>query len=110
MQFRGKMLIHLVCEMHTLADEATVGEKIRFYRGKRGMTGDALAGFCGISRYAVMDYENGVTEPSLADLRKMAEVLEVVADKLYDDYYAFLAYPYAERIKCIRLEHRLLRC
>jgi len=108
-QFHGKVLIHLVCEMHVLEDGASVGRRIQFYRGKRDMSGNMLAEFCKMSRYAVMDYENDVTEPSLEDLGKMATVLGVEADKLYDEYYVFLAYLYFVKIKQIRLEHHLLQ-
>ena len=103
------MLIHLACEMSTLDESAAVGARIRFYRSKRRMTSYTLAGLCGISRHAVMDYENGVTEPTLEDLRNIASTLGVDADKLYDDYYRFLAYPYSELVKKIRLENHLLQ-
>jgi len=61
-----------------------------------------LAEFIGVSRYAIMRYERGETEPALEDLRKMADVFEIEADKLYDDYYRFLDYPYFRKIREIR--------
>lgn len=99
----------MVCEMKTLDENATVAERIRFYRMKRNMNGDMLAELVGLSRYAIMYYENNQTEPLLSDLYKIADVLNIEADKLFDDYYRFLDYPYNEKIKEIRSERNLLQ-
>lgn len=107
--FQLKLLYHLTCEIRTLDENATVGERIRFYRSKRNMTGNTLADLMGISRYAIMDYENNQTEPPLEDLKKAANILGIEADKLYNDYYRFLDYPYSEKIRQIRKDHQLLQ-
>ena len=73
------------------------------------MKGDTLAELVGLSRYSIMGYENGQTEPLLDDLKNIATVLEIEADKLFDDYYRFLDYPYSKKIKQIRTEHGLLQ-
>ncbi len=93
--------------MRTLPENATVAERIRFYRTKRHVNGDTLAELIGMSRYAIMDYESGSAEPLLEDLKKIADALGIEADKLFDDYYRFLDYPYSERIKQIRSERGL---
>lgn len=92
-----------------LDENATVGEKIRFYRNKRHMLGNTLADEIGMSRYAIMDYEAGTTEPFLEDLQKIAYALDIESDKLYDDYYNFMAYPYSQKIKEMRKERKLLQ-
>jgi len=107
--FKGKLLYHVVCDMGIIDEMATVAERIRFYRTKRGVTSNTLAELTGVSRYAVMRYESGETEPALDDLKKMAAVLGIEADKLYDDYYRFLDYPYSTKIKEIRKAKRLLQ-
>jgi len=106
---RGRILYHLVCEMGKLGENATVAERIRFYRMKRDMTGDMLGRLVGLSRHAIMYYENQQRDPLLEDLKKMAVVLEIEVDKLYDDYYRFHDYPYSAKIKEIRAEHNLLQ-
>jgi transcriptional regulator with XRE-family HTH domain len=93
--------------MRILSKNATVAEKIRFYRTKRDMHGYMLAELVGLSRHAIMDYENNQTEPLLKDLKKIATTLGIEADMLYDDYYRFLDYPYSEKIREIRKEHGL---
>ncbi len=88
--FCGKILYHLACEMRTLDENATVAERIRFYRTKRHINGDTLAELVGISLHALIYYENSQSEPTLEDLKKIAKVLDIEADKLFDDYYRFL--------------------
>ena len=104
-----KLLYHLVCEMMNLSENATVSERIRYYRRKAGLYTHGLAELAGISRHAVMDYESGTSEPSLELLNKIAAVCGVEADKLYDGYYAFLAYLYSAKIKEIRKANSLLQ-
>ena len=104
-----KLLYHLVCDMVTLPKNATVAERIRYYRRKAGMYTHELAEQTEISRHAVMDYENGTSEPPLELLNKIANVCKVSADKLYDGYYAFLAHPCSNKLKEIRKENKLLQ-
>jgi len=95
--------------MRSLCKGITVGEKIRFYRTKRNIHGYTLAEAVGLSRFAIMYYENNQSEPLLEDLKKIAVALEIESDKLFDDYYRFLDYPYSEKIKEIRKERNLLQ-
>jgi transcriptional regulator with XRE-family HTH domain len=95
--------------MMVLEENATVGEKIRFYRNKRHMLGNTLADNTGMSRHAIMDYEAGTSEPLLEDLQKIATAPDVEVDKLYDEYYKFLAYPYSQKVKELRKEKKLLQ-
>jgi transcriptional regulator with XRE-family HTH domain len=57
-----------------------------------------------------MSYENNQTEPLLKDLKKIAQILEIEVDKLFDDYYRFLDYPYNEKIKELRKRQKLPQC
>jgi len=54
-----------------------------------------------------MDYESGTSEHPLELLNKIAEICSVEADKLYDGYYAFFAYPYSAKLKEIRKTNAL---
>ena len=56
-----------------------------------------------------MRYENNQVEPTLNDLKLIANALDIEADKLYDDYYRFLDYPYTTRIKQLRTDKKLLQ-
>jgi transcriptional regulator with XRE-family HTH domain len=105
--FGDKILYHLTFEMNSLAENATVAERIRYYRMKRHMTDEKLAELAGISRHAIMDYETGLSEPSLMGLNNISSILNVEADKLYDDYYRFLNHPFNSLIKKIRTDNNL---
>jgi SOS-response transcriptional repressor LexA len=55
----------------------TLGQRIRARRDAAGMTQEKLAAQCGVSRAAVAQWESGVTRPSLDNLVKVAEALNV---------------------------------
>jgi len=93
----------------TIACNANVAERIRFYRKKQGIFIEVLAKMVGLSRDAIMNYENNRSEPLSVDLKKIAVALEIEADKLYDDYYRFLDSSYPMKIKEIRKERNLSR-
>ena len=116
--FEGKLLYHLVCRGFMLPDwvydeqhlcHSPIHEKIRIYRIRNGLQQQELAERAGISRHAVMRYENGLTKPTLEILYVIADVLGIKVDKLYDGYYAFLAYPYSAKMKEIRKANKLLQ-
>lgn len=56
---------------------ATLGQRIRARRDAAGLTQEKLAVQCGVSRAAVAQWEAGVTRPSLDNLVKVAEALNV---------------------------------
>lgn len=55
----------------------SLGGRIRARRKAVGLTQEKLAALCGVSRAAVAQWEAGVTRPSLDNLVKAAEALEV---------------------------------
>jgi len=55
----------------------SIGQRIRQGRQAAGLTQEALAGKCGVSRAAVAQWEGDVTRPSLDHLQKAAETLGV---------------------------------
>ena len=54
-------------------------------RKEKGMTQEALANSCGISRQRVTNYEIGIREPDLKTLKKLATALDVTVDELLED-------------------------
>lgn len=54
-----------------------IGQRIRDARERAGLTQQALGRFCGISRAAVAQWENGTTLPSLAHLQRASEAMGV---------------------------------
>lgn len=63
------------------AFESTVGERIRYYRKREGLTQKQLAEACGITEAAIRNYELDNRIPSF-------EMLDDIADALHVNYYA----------------------
>ena len=57
--------------------DATLGERIRFYRQQAGLTQKELANLCGVSESAIRNYELGNRVPDFLTLHKIAEKLRV---------------------------------
>ena len=57
--------------------EKTIGEKIREYRQKKGLTQDALAAELHVSSQAVSKWENGQTMPDINLLVPLSKVLKI---------------------------------
>ena len=57
--------------------DATLGERIRFYRQQAGLTQKELAGLCEVSESAIRNYELGNRVPDFLTLRTIAEKLRV---------------------------------
>lgn len=63
--------------MDNLAIDSHIGERIRYYRQKAGLTQKALAESCGLSEAAIRNYELGNRTPDYKTIIKIAEHLEV---------------------------------
>ena len=56
----------------------TMGERIRFYRNKQGLTMEQLGELLGVRRAAVMKYEDGSVENiKRSTIKRMAEIFGV---------------------------------
>ena len=62
-----------------------IGERLRELRLARGMTLRALAEASGLSTALLSQIENGRTDPSVASMRKLAEVFDAQVASLFND-------------------------
>ena len=62
-----------------------VGEKIRFYREKKGLTQEALAFEAGLHRAYVGQIERGEKNIGIQNLEKIAKALSIKASKFFAD-------------------------
>ena len=62
--------------------EKSIGEKIREYRLKKGMTQDALAAELHVSSQAVSKWETGQTMPDISLLLPLSRVLKIGVNEL----------------------------
>ncbi len=65
-----------------VSNEKSLGEKIREYRLKKGLTQDALAAELHISSQAVSKWENGQTMPDISLLVPLSKVLKISVNEL----------------------------
>lgn len=64
----------------------SVGEKIREYRKKAGLTQKKLGEISGTSERTIQQYETGKRQPRLKQLKKIAEALSLDIKTFIDDY------------------------
>lgn len=65
-------------------NSSAVGERIKHFREKRGLTQKELGEKCGIDAANIRKYESGKQNPKLATLNKIADALGVTALDLTD--------------------------
>src|SRR3954452_7257559 len=72
--------------MEELASDVNrrVAERVRELRAARGLSLDALAGRCGVSRSMISLIERGESSPTAAVLEKLAAGLGVTLPSLFD--------------------------
>lgn len=62
-----------------------IGDNIRLYRIKKGLTQEALALEIGITQGAVWQWENGRSTPATSKLKEIASCLSCTVDDLLKD-------------------------
>lgn len=60
----------------------TIGQNIRAYRKRRGLTQAQLGALCGLSGASIGSYEKGATAPKRRVLERLAAALDVSPDRL----------------------------
>ena len=99
---QGKLLLHLTIPFEEKPKTNLPGDNLRYYRQRKQMTTRHIAERLDIVPATVMMYENG-KHPTPYDVAvKLADILEIEASLLYDDFSHFLAVPYTEVLKSVR--------
>lgn len=55
----------------------TLGQEIRYYRKKKGLTQTAFGALFGMSKQAVYSWETGLYSPDISVLLKMADFFQI---------------------------------
>ena len=63
----------------------TLGERIAYYRKRRGLTQEQLAEQCSVTPQAVSKWENDVSYPDITLLKTLARTFGISVDELLDD-------------------------
>ncbi len=62
-----------------------LGDRIKKVRKEKGLTQEDVAIKIGVKRSVISKYENGMIEPSISQLKKIANALEIPWYELYSD-------------------------
>ena len=54
-----------------------IGSRVREERLKRGLSQEELGKLIGVSKVAISNYEKGIEQPKMKNLRKLTEILEI---------------------------------
>ena len=104
---QGKLLLHLTIPFEEKPKTNLQSDNLKYYRQRKQMTTRQLAEKLDIVPSIVVMYENG-KHPIPYDVAiKLADVLEIEASLLYDDFSRFLSVPYTEALKSVRTALRL---
>ncbi len=99
---QGKLLLHLTIPFERKPKTNLPSDNLKYYRQRKQMTTRQLTEKLDIVPATVVMYENG-KHPIPYDVAvKLADVLEIEASLLYDDFSRFLAVPYTEVLKSVR--------
>ena len=99
---QGKLLLHLTIPFEEKPKTNLPSDNLRYYRQRKQMTTRQLAEKLNIVPATIVMYENGKHPIPYAVSIKLADVLEIEASLLYDDFSRFLAVPYTEALKSVR--------
>jgi len=81
----------------------TTGDKLRYYRHKKGLKQSEVADYIGISRSVYADYEEGKRNSYPVEVvQKLVELFGVSVELLLDEYNAFLFKGQGEQIRELR--------
>ena len=100
--YQGRLLLHLTIPFEEKPKTNLPSDNLKYYRQRKQMTTRQLAEKLDIVPATVVMYENG-KHPIPYDVAvKLADVLEIEASLLYDDFSRFLSVPYTEALKSVR--------
>ena len=99
---QGKLLLHLTISFEEKPKTNLPSDNLKYYRQRKQMTTRQLAEKLDIVPSTIVMYENG-KHPIPYDVAiKLADVLEIEASLLYDDFSHFLSVPYTEALRSVR--------
>ena len=100
--YQGKLLLHLTIPFEEKSKTNLPSDNLKYYRQRKQMTTRQLAEKLDIVPSTVVMYENGKRPIPYDVAIKLADVLEIEASLLYDDFSHFLSVPYTEALKSVR--------
>lgn len=96
--------MHLRYRWSFVERSAPPHEQLRYYRNFRGLLGKELAALIGVNHATIVNYENLKSPFDYNNAIKIAEVLQIKKELLFDDFNKFIDYPYHQKLKEVRTE------
>ena len=101
--YQGRLLLHVTIPFEEKPTSNLPGDNLRYYRQRKSLTTRQLAEQIDVVPATILMYEQNKQPIPFDVANGLAEVLDVNADLLYDDFAVFLAAPYSEALKNIRM-------
>ena len=96
------MLMHLKFCFESIPTKQTPGNKLRYYRLRKGLTTRQLAEGVGIVPATVLMYEREKFPIPYQTAVAFADILEIDRNLLFDEFTQFMDYPYSDKLREIR--------
>ena len=101
--YQGRLLLHLTIPFEEKPKTNLPGDNLRYYRLRKQLTTRQLAEQIDVVPATILMYEQNRHPIPYDVANALSKALEVDAGILYDDFADFLAAPYSEALKSIRL-------
>lgn len=101
--YQGRLLLHLTIPFEEKPKTSMPSDNLRYYRQRNNLTTRQLAEQIGVVPATIVMYENG-KHPIPYDVAiQLADILKIEVSLLYDEFSRFLAVPYTEALKSVRM-------
>lgn len=105
--YQGRLLLHLTIPFEEKPKTNLPGDNLRYYRLRKRLTTRQLAEQIDVVPATILMYEQNKHPIPYDVANELSKALEVDVGILYDDFADFLATPYSETLKSIRLALRM---
>ncbi len=101
------MLNHLTVPFEQKPKNSLPGDNLRYYRLRKSLTTRQLAETLGVVPATIIQYENNLHPIPYDAAVGLANALEIEKSLLFDEFAVFLAKPYTEELRRIRMSQKL---
>ncbi len=101
--YQSRLLLHVTIPFEEKPTSNLPGDNLRYYRQRKSLTARQLAKQMDVVPATILMYEQNKHPIPFDVANGLADVFDVNADLLYDDFAVFLSTPYSEALKDIRM-------
>ena len=101
--YQGRLLLHVTIPFEEKPTSNLPGDNLRYYRQRKSLTTRQIAEQIDVVSATILMYEQNKHPIPLDVANGLADVLDVNANLLYDDFTVFLSTPYSKALKDIRM-------